>query len=56
MNTGRMVTHVAYIQSDYRTAEDCLRGIREHVDLGWQISQIRGAQAGPFVVIFRMED
>ena len=56
MNTGRMVTHVAYMQEQYRTPDECLRGIREHVDHGWQISQIRGAQGGPFVVLFRMED
>ncbi len=55
-NYGPMVAHVAYVQEEYRTADECLRGIREHVDQGWKISQIRGPEHGPYVVIFRMDD
>jgi hypothetical protein len=56
LNNALMVTHVSYIQAEYRTPEECVRGIREHVDQGWRISQIRGAEHGPYVVIFRMDD
>lgn len=50
-----MVTHLSYSEESYRTAEACLTGIRSHLSLGWEISQLRGPSAGPFLVVFRME-
>ncbi|MEP7216696.1 MAG: hypothetical protein ABI782_10625 [Anaerolineaceae bacterium] len=51
-----MVKHVSYTQANYTTPEDCVMGIREYVDLGWRVSQIRGTRHGPFAVLFRMDD
>ena len=51
-----MVKHVSYTQATYTSAGDCVSGIREHVDLGWRVSQIRGPRSGPFAVLFRMDD
>ncbi|MEP6871806.1 MAG: hypothetical protein ABI939_08155 [Anaerolineaceae bacterium] len=50
-----MVKHVSYTQANYTTSEDCVSGIREYVDLGWRVSQIRGTRHGPFAVLFRMD-
>lgn len=47
------VTHVAYEQSWYRKAEDCLRAIRFRADQGWQLSDLHGPDKGPYLVIFR---
>ena len=49
------VTRIAYEQSWYRKAEDCLRAIRFRTDQGWQVSEVRGPEKGPFVVIFRQD-
>jgi hypothetical protein len=50
------VTHVAYEQSWYRKAEDCLRAIRFRTEHGWQVSELRGPDRGPFVVVFRRSE
>lgn len=51
-----MVTRVAYQEERYPTAERCIAGIRSYVDRGWDVSQLRGPAAGPFLVVFRMEE
>lgn len=51
-----MVTHVAYMEEEYSTAERCVAAIREYVARGWNVSQLRGPASGPFVVVYRMED
>ena len=51
-----MVTHLSYSEETYRTAEDCLAGIRGYLERGWELSQLRGARNGPFLAIFRMEE
>lgn len=51
-----MVTHVAYEEYRFRSPGECVTGIRKFVDLGWQISQIRGPSSGPFVVLFRKDE
>lgn len=51
-----MVTHIAYQEERYPTAERCIAGIRGYVDRGWEISELRGPLRGPFLVVFRMED
>lgn len=51
-----MVTHVAYEEYRFRNSEECLAAIRRFVDLGWQISQVRGPADGPFVVLVRKDE
>ena len=51
-----MVTHVAYIELHAASANECLETIRERIELGWQLSQIRGPRNGPFAMIFRMNE
>jgi len=51
-----MVTHVAYEELHARTAADCIGMIRHYLALGWQISQLRGPETGPFVILFRKDD
>lgn len=52
----RPVWHVAYQEEHYLNAEACMGGIRRRLDLGWNLSQIRGPRNGPFAVIYRKED
>ena len=51
-----MVKHVSYTHATYTDSEHCVSGIREHVEQGWSVSQIRGPVHGPFAVLFRMDD
>ncbi|MGH2631811.1 MAG: hypothetical protein ACRDG3_00245 [Tepidiformaceae bacterium] len=51
-----MVTHVAYIELHPSNAHECLETIREQLELGWQLCQVRGPRTGPFAVLFRMDD
>jgi len=51
-----VVMRVAYEQVSYQRADECVRGIRERVDQGWQITEIRGGHGGPYLVIFRMDE
>lgn len=51
-----MVTHIAYQEERYRTAERCVAGIREYIDRGWDVSDLSGPLQGPFIVVFRLED
>jgi hypothetical protein len=51
-----MVSRVAYDLREYRRPQECVAGIREHVEHGWAVAEIRGRPAGPFVVTFRIED
>lgn len=51
-----VVLRVAYQEEQYSTPERCLAGIRQYVDRGWDVSQLRGPAHGPFVVVFRIED
>ena len=51
-----MVTHVSYSEERYHTPQSCIAGIRAYVERGWEVCQLRGPQAGPFVVIFRIQD
>ncbi len=51
-----MVTHIAYQEERYRTAERCVAGIREYIDRGWDVSDLSGPLHGPFIVVFRLED
>ena len=55
-NAVRMVKHVSYTQATYTDSEHCVSGIREHVEQGWSVSQIRGPVHGPFAVLLRMDD
>lgn len=50
-----VVMRVAYEQVFYQRAGECVRGIRQRVDHGWQITEIRGSHDGPFLVIFRID-
>ena len=50
------VKHVAYEQASYHRPAECIRGIRQHIDHGWQITEIRGGHEGPYLVVFRMDD
>ena len=50
------VKHVVYEQTSYRHPNDCVTGIRQHIDHGWQITEIRGSHDGPYLVVFRLED
>lgn len=50
-----MVTRLSYSEEIYRTAQDCLTGIREYLERGWELSQLEGSGPGPFFVVFRME-
>jgi len=49
---GGMQTHVAYEVEQHRDATACLAAIRQRVDDGWHIVEIRGTEAGPYVVVF----
>lgn len=51
-----VVMRVAYEQVSYQRPDECVQGIRERVAHGWYITEIRGGQGGPFLVIFRMDD
>lgn len=50
-----MVTHVAYDPVQCRTARDCVETIRNYVELGWKVTQVRGPKDGPFYVVFRKD-
>jgi hypothetical protein len=54
-NSG-MVTRVAYDERSYRSADECLVAIREHLEVGWNVVQLRGSGAGPFLVLFRKDE
>lgn len=51
-----MVTHVSYIELHTGTAVDCIEAIREQLELGWRLSQVRGPRRGPFALLFRKEE
>ncbi len=51
-----MVTHVAYEEIQVQTAAVFVEVVRQHVERGWQISQVRGPRGGPFLVVFRKDD
>lgn len=51
-----MVTLVSYQEITVRSAVACVEAIRERVDLGWLVSQVRGPKEGPFTVLFRKDD
>ncbi len=51
-----MVTKVAYDERSYRDADECLNAIREHLEFGWNVVQLRGSGSGPFLVLFRKDD
>lgn len=51
-----MITHLTYSEEHYRTAAECVNGIRRYFERGWELSQIRGPKQGPFVALFRLED
>jgi hypothetical protein len=51
-----MVTHVAYCEERYRTAAECLAGIRKRLENGWWLSELRGPMAGAYIVIFGVSD
>jgi hypothetical protein len=50
------VIHLLYEPRQYPEVEECLSGIRDHVDRGWQVSEIRGSGKGPYFVLFRREE
>lgn len=50
-----MVTHVAYEFDQYHDADECIRGIRERIRVGWLIVEVRGPEHGPFEVVFRQD-
>ena len=52
----KMTRHVAYVEHHFSTAASCVRGIRELVDLGWNVVQLRGGTNGPFLVVCRKDD
>jgi hypothetical protein len=47
------MTHVAYDERVYADSEACLKAIREHLETGWMLVQLRGPGTGPFLVVFR---
>lgn len=51
-----MVIVVAYQELKLRSAVECVEAIREHVEQGWGVSQVRGPKGGPFLVLFRKDD
>ncbi|MBI2764649.1 MAG: hypothetical protein HYX53_01920 [Chloroflexi bacterium] len=50
-----MAPAVAYDEETYDTADGCLLAIKEHVEKGWLVMQIRGPHNGPFLVAYRMD-
>ena len=50
-----MVTHIAYIELHAASADECLETIREQLELGWHLCQVRGPRSGPFAVLFRVD-
>jgi hypothetical protein len=51
-----MAARTGYAQEHYRTAAECVAGIRKSFARGWELLEIRGAQPGPFTAVFRIED
>lgn len=51
-----MISHVSYHEIQCSDAIACMTTIREMIDLGWQISQIRGGRNGPYLLIFRKDE
>ncbi len=51
-----VIHHVAYQQQSYATPDDCVRGIRDLVALGWNVIELRGGEHGPFLVVCRKDD
>jgi len=51
-----MVTHVSFIEIHAGGPRECVEAIRERLELGWQLCQVRGPKSGPFALIFRMDD
>jgi len=47
--------HVSYIELHFPHAAMCLEEIRVRLDLGWQLTQVRGPRHGPFVLVFRKD-
>ncbi len=48
-----IVQRLAYEQAVYRLPRECVHGIQEHLNRGWEISDLAGAADGPYLVIFR---
>ena len=50
-----MLTKVAYDERTYPNPVVCLGAIRERIQLGWNVVQLRGPDKGPFLVVFRKD-
>lgn len=51
-----MVSHVSYQEEHFTTSDRCLDAIRQHIERGWQVVQVRGPSHGPFVVMFGIDE
>lgn len=51
-----MVSHVSYQEEHFTSPEACIAAIRYYTDRGWRVSQLRGPQHGPYVIVFRLDD
>lgn len=50
-----MTRHIYYLEDQYLDCGEGIARIRERIRDGWQVSQIRGPDAGPFAVLFQRE-
>lgn len=50
-----MVTHLVYREEHSPDAQSCIAHIRQRLDLGWMLTQVRGPATGPFAVLYYVE-
>jgi hypothetical protein len=51
-----VIKYVSYREEHYSSPAHCVRGIRDLVQLGWVIVEVRGPEKGPFFVLCRKDD
>ena len=51
----RVITHVAYVTENYRSAEACLQGITARIDGGWSVVDITVEGKRNYTVYFRKD-
>jgi hypothetical protein len=49
------VRRLTYVHQRYADGTRCVAGIRERLQDGWQVTQIRGGETGPFLVVFQKD-
>lgn len=51
-----MITHVSYCEERYRSAAECIEGIRRRLEHGWWLNGLSGPLKGLYVATFGVSD